>query len=142
MKFLMQSICFGAFIILFSSCKKDESIISTSIIGEWELRQTLGDMGLKNYPPGNGNILKYTKSNFQSFNGQSVTSGYYKIVFDATAEANLCLQLPSNEFRNRIIYDNNLTDIKKFIQISNNRLILRSGCFGADGGVRLEYERQ
>jgi len=145
---ILIAIYFGAFITFFAACKKDnakeDSRNFTSIIGTWELRQLSAAMWpTNNYLPGNGNILKFTNADYETFeNGQLVKNGQYAIIKDTTVEENVCLVLPGNEYTNRIIYDSNYIAVKKFIQISNNKLTIISGCYALDAGSTLTYERQ
>ena len=130
-----------AFLAFFSSCKKDNSNISSSISGTWELRQISG-MLTTNYPAGNGNILKFTETGYEMYSeGQLTKNGKYAVVQDASVSENTCLVFNAGEFINRIIYDNETNAAKEFFQISNNKLTLVSGCFAIDGGAFREYER-
>src|SRR5688572_7976117 len=93
-----------------------------SIIGSWELNKEQLGMLPVNYPPGNGNILKFTDSELQIFaNGQLLKSGQYKIIGDNSVTTEVCLVIPTDQYRNRIIYDNNYFDTKIFLQVSENK---------------------
>ncbi len=142
MKKKIASFCLGTLLLFIVSCKKESNAISNSIQGSWELRQTSG-MLLTLYSPGNGHIIKFTADNYEiTLNGQITQSGRYSIVQDATAASATCLVIPSGQYTNRIIYDNNITSEKVFIQISGNKLIFLSGCFAYDAGSSSEYARQ
>ncbi|MDF3077022.1 MAG: hypothetical protein K0S09_911 [Sphingobacteriaceae bacterium] len=126
---------------LISSCKKED--IESSLVGTWELRTLEGDMGTITYPPGNGNVIKFTKGEYQILKNGAVTkAGTYTIVADAGFEMSICLVKKKGEFENRIIYDGDNSSQKTFIHISGNKLFLASGCFASDGGVKKEYEKQ
>ena len=153
MKRVLFSILLGGLILIQLACRKDNinnnNITLTSIIGSWELsRESIGmaQTGI-NYPSGNGNILKFTDSRFQIFaNGQLVKSGQYKIIRDSSVATELCIVVPTDQYRNRIIYNNNLFhnnhfDNKIFVQVSENKLTFRSGCYALDGGHYQEYLR-
>ncbi|MDB5246638.1 MAG: hypothetical protein JWQ40_1032 [Segetibacter sp.] len=146
MKRLISIIAFASLVSLFPACGKDNSTnnAETRIIGSWELRQSSGGMrAATDYPAANGNILKFTGSNYESFtDGQLVKRGTYSIVSDTTVEASVCLVLPAGEFRNRIIYDNDDQSTKVFIQITGNKLSIISGCYAVDAGHRRDYEKQ
>jgi hypothetical protein len=148
MRYFIWSVFFVTLNIFFIACKKDNaknnSDISTSIVGSWELRQAqTGMIPTINYPSGNGDVLKFTNSDYQVFsNNQLIKSGLYTIVEDTSAENEVCLVIAANQFRNRIIYDGNSIERKIFIQISNNKLTFLTGCFALDGGSYKEYERQ
>lgn len=134
-------ICIITFFAFFSSCKKDNSNISTSLIGTWELRQVSGMM-TTNYSSGNGNILKFTETGYEMYwEGQLTKSGQYAAVHDASVSENTCLVFDAGEFTNRIIYDNDTNAAKEFFKISNNKFTLVSGCFAVDAGAFREYER-
>ena len=95
-----------------------------------------------NYPPGNGNILKFTESEFQIFTtAQLIKSGQYRIIEDGTVATEICLVIPTDQYRNRIIYENNFFDTKIFVQVSENKLTFLSGCFAYDAGNYKEYLR-
>lgn len=139
-------ILFGTFALVQISCRKDNvnnnNLTLTSIIGSWELNKEQLGMLPVSYSPGNGNILKFTDSEFQIFsNGQPVKSGQYRIVEDGTVATEVCLVIPTDQYRNRIIYDNNFFDTKIFVQVSENRLTFLSGCFAYDAGNYKEYLR-
>ncbi len=140
MKHIISALCICIF-IFFGSCKKETQNNSSSIVGTWELRQASGQITI-NYPSGNGNILKFTATNYESdTNGVLQKSGQYLIVADPTVEQNVCLVYPPGQFTNRIIYDNDTISHKQFIQISNNKLSIVSGCYSYDGGSTREYEK-
>ena len=144
MKRFLSPIVFVTLITFLISCRKDDTETSTAIIGDWELLSVqAGMVPTKNYPAGNGNILKYTNSDYQSFsNGQLVKSGTYTIASDPSVESETCLTLPDNEFKNRITYDNNdYNPSKIFLQIKNDTLTFLSGCFAVDAGARKKYVR-
>ena len=139
----------SAFIISFESCKKNNTKQNTniagSIIGNWELRQTSAAMNPnpKNYTPGNGNILKFTDTNYETFaNGVLVKKGQYAITSDATVETNVCLVFSNGQFANRIIWDTAYNTPKIFIQISADKLTFISGCYAYDAGHSEEYQKQ
>lgn len=138
----------AACITLFESCKKDNSKANTvnplSISGTWELRQAqTKNIPTINYPAGNSNIIKFTDSNYSTYsNGALIKSGQYILTNDATASKNVCLVLPSNEFKNRIIFDSDYTSTKTFIQLSKDTAKFISGCFAVDSGYYYVYIKQ
>lgn len=139
-------ILFGTLALVQISCRKDNvnnnNLTLTSIIGSWELNKEQLGMLPVSYSPGNGNILKFTDSEFQIFsNGQPVKSGQYRIVEDGTVATEVCLVIPTDQYRNMIIYDNNFFDTKIFVQVSENMLTFLSGCFAYDAGNYKEYLR-
>lgn len=147
MKGTLCSILFGSLTLMQLACSKgnnnNNNITLTSIIGSWELNEErIGMVPTINYPSGNGNILKFTDSEFQIFaNGQLVKSGQFKIIGDNSVTTEVCLVIPTDQYRNRIIYDNNYFDTKIFLQVSENKLTFLSGCFAYDAGNYKEYLR-
>jgi hypothetical protein len=112
------------------------------ITGTWELRQAqTGMIPTINYSAGNGNILKFTKTDYEIYSNDQLTKkGRYTITSDASVEDNVCLTIKAGEYTTRIIYDSD--DVRKeFFQISNNRLSFLSGCFALDAGYYTEYEK-
>lgn len=141
---ILTSIC--TLLILATACNKanNKATFSDSLMGEWELRQTSAAMNpvVGDYPPGNGKILKFTQSRYAIYDGaQLVKEGEYTVVADPTAETSVCLVFPAGQFANRIIYDNDTTSEKQFLQITNNKLSIVAGCYAIDAGHRSEYER-
>ena len=90
---------------------------------------------------GEWDILKFGNSeNLVFSNNQLIKSGVYTIDEDASAESEVCMEVPTDDFRNWIIYDNDYSN-KVFIQISNNKLIFLAGCFASDAGTCKKYIR-
>ena len=146
MKNFIVAICIGAIIIFFESCKNDipkSDINNSSIISTWELRRTQGGMrAVKDYPPGNGPILKFSDSLYERYeNGNLIKSGHYKLIRDTSVEKEVGLVIPPGQFTNRIVYDNDSASEKTFIEVSNNKLTFLSGFFPSDGGSDVSYER-
>lgn len=145
MKDTLLSFC-SLFVIFFiPGCKKDtvRATTSTSIIGRWELRQSLAMTGITNYPSGNGSTYEFTGSAYSVFSGGSfIKKGSYKIISDTTVSREVGLIITPGEFTNRIIFDNDTLSNKIFYQIKNNTLILISGYFPLDSGVKMTYEKQ
>lgn len=125
------------------TCKKDSGNTPGIIEGNWELLRISGSRATVNYPAGNGNLLKFTNSSYEVFeNSQKVKSGTYTIIDDPSAPAAVCLILPSDQYRKRIIYDDDYNASKKFFQISKDTLSIISGCFASDAGTNVEYLRR
>ncbi|MEJ7675411.1 MAG: hypothetical protein WKF59_22555 [Chitinophagaceae bacterium] len=146
MKNFIVAICIGAIIIFFESCKNDipkSDINNSSIISTWELKRTQGGMSpVKDYPSGNGTILKFSDSLYERHeNGSLIKSGHYKLIRDTSVEAEVGLVIPTWQFTNRIVYDNDAASHKTFIEVSNNELTFLSGFFPSDGGSEVSYER-
>ena len=147
MKYFVLLMYAGIVMTIFVSCKKEPSKIinnSTSIIGKWELRQTVGNTPVKNYAQGNGSIYEFTDSGYSIFaNGTLIKKGIYNTSFDSTAsEVTGIVESHSGQFTNRIIFNNDTISNKIFYQISNNKLTFISGYFPLDGGFSSTYERQ
>lgn len=125
-----------------SGCKKDHGTDtpSSEITGYWELAEAYGDMPLKTFPEGNGNMLIFNGDTYSSYeNGQLVKSGTYTTLSDNTVEENICLIVPDNQFTRRIVFDNAYSAVKKFYNIADDKLSITFGCFANDGGQKLTY---
>lgn len=146
MRYFILLIYAGVTIALMDGCKKEASTIfnnSSSIIGNWELRQLVAQIGTRNYTSGNGSIYEFTDSTYSTFaNGSLIKKGYYRTIADTSADDETGLVFASGEFTNRIIFDNDTLSNKIFYQISNNKLSFISGYFPLDGGCKLVYEKQ
>ena len=149
MKQIILSIfCLTAFTTLFEGCKKDNSktnpVNVPSLSGTWEIRQAqTKNIPTINYPAGNGNLLKFTETSYSTYtNGSIIKSGQYSLANDNTAGTNVCLVLPDNEYRNRIIFDTDYTSAKTFVQVTNDTAKFISGCFAVDSGYYYVYIRQ
>jgi hypothetical protein len=147
MKCFIVTICLGVILQFLVSCKKDVSTVNvanaTSIVGTWELRQAQNGMiPTTAYAPGNGNLFKFSDSTYEKYtNGNLITNGYYVLIKDTSAEAEVGLVIPPGQFTNRIIFDGDFTSRKTFIEVSNNKLTFLSGYFPLDGGSNSLYER-
>ena len=97
---------------------------------------------VKDYPPGNKTILKFSDSLYEQYeNGSLIKNGHYKLISDTSVEAEVGLVIPSGQFTNRIVYDSDAASPKTFIEVSNNKLTFLSGFFPSDGGSDVSYER-
>ena len=148
MKYFVVIVCLAGITVFFDSCKRSDgrkgTANSTSFLGTWELRQAQHGMTpTKDFAPGNGNILKFSDSGYEKYaNGNLLKKGNYSILNDSSVMAEVGLVIPPGEFTNRIIFDNDFTSPKTFIQVSNNNLIFLSGFFPVDGGSRELYEKK
>jgi hypothetical protein len=143
MRRILMTTFFFTLTTLATSCKKVSDSVATSIEGNWELLRVSGSRALIRYPAGNGNMLKFSASNYETYeNNRLVKAGTYKIVEDASAESAVCLVLREREYTNRIIYDNDTNPPKKFMQITADTLSIIGGCFAVDAGSNTEYVRR
>jgi len=128
--------------LLAGSCNKDVSP-SSSIVGTWELRKAQNGMiPTIDYSPGNGNTLVFSGSVYEKYvNGNLVKSGSYTVVSDNSVEASVGLVITPGQFTKRIIFDNDPSSPKTFIEVSNDNLTLLSGYFPLDGGCNMSYQR-
>lgn len=126
---------------LITSCKKDKGPDTATLIGTWELSQAQNGMiPTITYPSGNGNILKFTSTTYENYNNHIlVKSGTYTIVVDTTVKETVGLELPAGQYTTRIIFDDNFTAPKIFLQIAGNNLYFLSGYFPTDGGSGTSY---
>src|SRR5882757_5700169 len=146
MKSFFLLLCTAALVTASGSCKKSNSgdDVSKLILGTWELSSSQASIiPTINYPPGNGNLLKFTGSGYQSYtNGQLVKSGTYAIVADSTAETSTGLIIPAGQFTHRIVYDGDNSGNKVFLQVTGTGLRFVSGYFPVDGGSGRIYAKQ
>jgi hypothetical protein len=125
------------FILLSSliiSCKKENTTISPKLIGTWELRMVdNGWVGNTNYPPGNGNYLKFTKSTFErDTNRVLLNTGSYSIVKE---KFNL-----TGEMGNRIIYNNEENSSRTFVDVVHDSLTLYEDAYDGGGALYIRIE--
>lgn len=145
---VVLSICLCISIIFWAGCKKNQrqdKEVASSIIGNWELRKTTAAMNpvARTYSAGNGNLLKFIDNRYEKYvNGVLDKSGTYVIVDDATVEQSICLEIPADQYTHRIVYDNDNTAPKEFIEIINNTLYFISGCYAVDAGHTAEFQKQ
>lgn len=145
MKFFIWLLLMG---LSFSGCKKANvdhiNEFPASLVGKWELREVRAGMTpVKNYAPGNGTRLEFTRSTYKRFSKGILTmSGNYTVVFDNTVMDEVGLVLTPGEFDNRIIFDEDDTALKIFMNITKDKLTLLSGYFPVDGGSTIIYERK
>jgi hypothetical protein len=83
MKYYLSSLLFLLLTFNLVSCKKDKNTPSAALLmGTWELRQQSAEIGMfRDYPPGNGNILKFSIGNKYEFSGENnpVESGTFRL---------------------------------------------------------------
>lgn len=123
---------------------------STLLLGKWELKQMVAQVGTVTYPSGNSSFLEFTVSTYSTTNsdysifvrGSHPKNGHYQIVADPSVNSSTGLVIPSGQFSNRIILNGDTSGDKIFYQITNNKLVILSGYFPLDGGVQLTYGRQ
>lgn len=95
------------------------------------------------YAKGNGNILQFADSTYQRYkNGLVIKTGRFSLVKDTTAAASSGLGITPGQFTYRIIFDNDLTMFKTFIEVDEKNLVLLSGYFPLDSGSMSTYEKQ
>ncbi|HEV8272364.1 MAG TPA: hypothetical protein VGQ04_13735 [Chitinophagaceae bacterium] len=133
---------FAAILLINTSCKKENKDSSPAgLEGVWELR-SITAMLSSTYPPGNGHIISFTNNKYEiRDNGQITRSGEFQIIEDLTAAESTCLNIAPGKYTSRIIYDNNISGTKAFLEISGNILTIVSGCFAIDAGSSSAYER-
>lgn len=116
--------------LLIACKKKDTEADMISIIGKWELKTGIsGSTGQKaDYPSGNGNIIVFTKSNYQNYSDQKlIKSGTYKIVKE--------ISMITNVMGNRIIYDNETDAARSFIDTHDGNLNLNIDAVDGSGTI-------
>lgn len=134
-------IVIGVACFIFTACRKKETE-SSSLSGTWELTKISGQV-IIDYPPGNGTKWKFTETNYEFYRNDTLRkSGTFTLVNDGSVSESVCLTIPANEYKQRIIYNSQSDSVKVFIQVSGNRLSMISGCYANDGGSTQEYIRQ
>ncbi|HSU51204.1 MAG TPA: hypothetical protein VLJ41_11455 [Segetibacter sp.] len=142
MRCIVMTLFFAA-TSFFYSCEKDNRNATKLVEGEWELVRITGSRPVITFDRGNGNVLKFTNTNYDLFeNNRLKKSGTYTIQEEGSAQSSVCLVLPPEKYRNRIIYDNDDTPPKTFLEVSNDTLSFISGCFATDAGTKTEYVRR
>ncbi|HRH59226.1 MAG TPA: hypothetical protein PL045_01585 [Chitinophagaceae bacterium] len=128
---------------IITACSKDSAReTDAAITGTWELRQVSDSIQPIDYPAGNGNLLKFTNTVYEIYiNGLLTKSGEYKIISDNTVRESVCLEIADGQYTERIIYDNDTSAVKQFIEISGNTLSFIAGCYANDGGHSEKYEK-
>jgi hypothetical protein len=148
---IILTICFATLSFgLLAGCRKEdvpkENIdFEAALVGSWELRHTSSAWlpAGTNHAAGNGNLIKFTNSTYEKYtDGQLVKSGTYSVIKDSTVEESVCLTFPEDPFTHRIIYDNDYSATKEFIEIVGNKLTFISGCYAVDAGHSSVYEKQ
>lgn len=159
MKYLVKIVLIlSLLVILAVGCKKESVTItsskfiddSSSIVGTWELRQMIAQVGTINYPAGNGSTIEFDESNYLTTDSTTKMfiqenhpkQGHYQINADTSVNTSTGLVIPSGQFTNRIILNNDTTSDKVFYQITNNKLIILSGYFPLDNATEMTYERK
>lgn len=134
--------------IIFVSCKKNGSPAIQSVAGKWELRQTMSDMGVKTYDPGNGITLQISGSTYLLSD-----TAYAYFVSMAPAKQGSCATVPDasasetvglvldNGYNNRMIFNGDNTRQKAFFKLNKDTLTIVSGFFPTDGGIQLKLIR-
>lgn len=116
------------------SCKKENTSISSKLIGTWELRTIYTGWGPdKNYSAGNGNYLKFTKSTFEiDTNRVLLNSGSYSIVKE---KFNL-----TGKMGNRIIYNHEQNAERTFVDVEHDSLTLSEDANDGNATVYIRIE--
>lgn len=140
---ILITVCLLFSMALFSHCKKELGLNTAAISGMWELSQAQSSLLPPiTYTPGNGNTYKFANNSYEKFeNNVLVKSGNFILMEDSTAEETVGLVLPAGKYTTRIIFDDNITAEKTFLQIEGNNLIFISGYFPLDGGSNYSYQR-
>lgn len=140
---ILISVCLLFIMALFSHCKKEMGLSTANLSGLWELSQAqVSLLPPTTYTPGNGNTYKFNKNNYEKYeNNVLVKSGTFILMEDTTAEETVGLVIPAGKYTTRIIFDDNITAEKTFLQIEGNNLVLLSGYFPLDGGSNYSYQK-
>ncbi len=116
-----------AIIISISSCSK--SLIHDKLSGNWELRHIKGIQVANvspDFAPGNGNLIKFTGTNFEKYNNGKLSSKGTYAVQEEKKEIN------NEQVSYSIVYNNDV-GTKEFFNLENGKLTLYVGEIAADG---------
>ncbi len=116
------------------SCKKESPFISSKLTGTWELRTIYTGWGPdKDYPAGNGNYLKFTKSTFEiDTNRVLLKSGSYSIVRE---KFNL-----TGKMGNRIIYNHEVDAERTFVDVVHDSITISEDANDGNGALYIRIE--
>jgi hypothetical protein len=138
---LVRLVTISGLVLVLNSCKKENKFIVGFLQGKWELQRISG-MLTTTYPPGNGNTIEFTGNQYVLVsNGQVTRQGQFEIIRDNSAPSSTCLNISSDQFPDRIIFDNDMTSQKIFLRVSNRSLTFISGCFAIDAGFTKDYRK-
>jgi hypothetical protein len=111
--------------------------------GKWELRETVSGVGLRTYAEGNGTRYEFGSTTYEKYeNGNLVKQGTYTVVQDDSAAMKIGIVIPAGQFTKRIRLDADNAGDRFFFQSNGSQLILLSGFFPLDGGLKATYEKQ
>jgi hypothetical protein len=133
-------------IFLIASCQKPVAKTlpgKKPITGKWELVQAQNGMTpAVNYKPGNGNVLVFSDSTFEQYaDNQLIKKGGFIVLPDSTVSKEVGLEIEQGKFPSRIVYDNDNTAPKIFVDITDSSLSFLSGFFPLDSGSKSVYRR-
>jgi hypothetical protein len=123
------------------SCKKEKetTITPKDLLGSWEMRSFVGgyqDVSVPpmTYPPGNGNILRFTETNYEKLSkGRPSVTGTYELKLE---------KFQAGKLMSRIIYDGKTDDTEQFVEIVDGKLKVYFGIIAADGTESLYQKIQ
>ena len=118
--------------ILTTSCKKNRDR-SAFLQGSWELRTSVGGM-LPNqtYPPGNGNRINFTDTEYEMYDKGAITkAGKYTVSPESK-------KINNSTADYKLVLDNKTT---YYLKISRNKIVLFIGEIASDG-VEMTYQKQ
>lgn len=120
-------------ILLLEGCKKDVPRVPKPIEGNWELSMASGGIigGMTTYPTGNGNIYKFSESNYEKYiNGTLKKTGFYSTFQDTFYGRHIVMD--------RIVFDDDTMN-RFTMEISDNKLTIQ---LDADDAPKLIYVQQ
>lgn len=127
-----------AFLCLIGSCEESEPGIESKLAGRWELMRSYnGWGGSENYPPGNGNIMEFTKKTYKFINNDTLTKQGQYVIIQAKS-------FLTGEKEDMILFDITAEQAKKnghigtMIEINHNELGLS---FDAFDGPSAYYQK-
>ncbi len=131
----MKKICVTLTLVslIFTAC--DEEISgNSSVRGTWELDAKVEGMTGKvnQQSAGNGNILKFTETNFEKYqNGELSEKGTFKIIKDTS--------ILTKKLGDRIIFNDIIDNIKEFINIREDKMVIYIDAYDSPSDI---YKKQ
>jgi hypothetical protein len=137
MKHILFLVGYLGCIIFLSGCTKDGVHFKPRLTGSWELRDIKGGFfgpgGPPDVTPGNGNMLKFSDSEYQFYSrGQLITRGTYIVIKKDTYNGSF----PADA----LVLDSLQYEFARFT-ITKNTLTIYHGSIAADGYIA-KYARQ
>jgi thioredoxin-related protein len=144
MKKIILPVCMAIITAFTVSCTKQNSEQTNNPLdGIWELSEKTESLaGTQNYPAGNGNKLIFNENKYQLYaNNVLIEESTYTIKDDTSVAVVTGLTIPAGEFTKRIEFNAVSSPSIIFFHITGEKLVLLSGHFPTDAGIKKIYRR-